>query len=294
MKDGLITALYCRTALESELDIVTQEIMLKQCAEENNYCNISVYTDNGFSGSNLDRPAMRQLQADVDAGLVGAVLVKDVSRISRNYLDIPVFFDSMNDKGVVVKSVMDNFTFGETNTEADELTQAMQNFYEKTIRALSSDKKPKVAVYARFANEPKQGNELVTALYCRTDQACGLAIANQAATLRQYAKEHGIENIAVYSDNGFNGLNLDRPAMKQLQADVEAGVVGLVIAKDVARISRKHQDFLDFFDEMVDVGVEIKFTSGDFAMGESFMATMKKRREVYQQFLKSKRRTEVV
>ncbi|MCL2225327.1 MAG: recombinase family protein, partial [Defluviitaleaceae bacterium] len=46
--------------------------------------NVSTYTDNGFIGLNFDRPAMRQLQADVDAGLVGVVLVKDISRISRN------------------------------------------------------------------------------------------------------------------------------------------------------------------------------------------------------------------
>ena len=87
MEKGLITALYCRTAQESELGIVTQEITLKQYAEENNYCNVSVYTDNGFNGLSLDRPAMNRLQADVDAGLVGFVIVKDLSRISRNHFD---------------------------------------------------------------------------------------------------------------------------------------------------------------------------------------------------------------
>ena len=106
-----------------------------------------------FYPSNFDRPAMRQLQADVDAGLVGVVLVKDISRISRNHLDVPMFLDSMAAKGVVVKSIMDNFTFGETNTEADELTQARQNFYVKTIKALSSNKKPKFGSYIRVGSE---------------------------------------------------------------------------------------------------------------------------------------------
>lgn len=72
--------------------------------------------------------------------------------------------------------------------------------------------KPKVDVYARFANSISTENELVTALYCRTDQACGMAIANQAFILRRYAEENGCGNIVVYADNGYSGTTLDCPA----------------------------------------------------------------------------------
>ena len=156
------------------------------------------------------------------------------------------------------------------------------------------DNKPKVAIYIRFANEPSQENELVTALYCRTAQACDMAIANQEAILRQYAKDNGHGNIAVYSDNGFSDLNLDRPAMRQLKSDAEAGIIGIVLIKDPARVSRNFCDFGDFLDFMYDIGIDVKFSTGDFSLGKPYSAVLKKRQEVYQQFLEQKRRTSAV
>jgi len=165
----------------------------------------------------------------------------------------------------------------------------MMNTTESTANS-----KPKAALYARFANEPSQDDELVTALYCRTAQACDMSIANQELLLRQYAEENRYGNIAVYSDNGYSGSNLDRPAIRQLQTDAEAGIIGVVIAKDAARISRNYHEFDDFLDFMVDIGVEIKFANGELAYDEKYSAVLKKRRDVYQQFLKLKSRTTAV
>jgi len=154
--------------------------------------------------------------------------------------------------------------------------------------------KPKEAVYARFGNEDCSKDEMVTALYCRTAQACDMAIASQEMILRNFAVENGKRNIAVYSDNGYSGSNLIRPAIRQLQADAEAGIVRLVLVKDVARVSRNFQDLDDFLDFMYDIGIEVKFSTGDFELSEKHSAILKKRQEVYQQFLKSKKRTTAV
>ena len=153
---------------------------------------------------------------------------------------------------------------------------------------------PKVAIYARFANEPSKEDELKTALYCRTALACEKTIANQEMILRNYAKENGHGNIAVYSDNGFSGNNLDRPAMLQLQEDAEAGIIGLVLIKDPARVSRNYQDLDDFLDFMYDMGIEVKFSTGDFALSEPFSDMLKKRQGIYQYYLKTKKRTTAV
>jgi DNA invertase Pin-like site-specific DNA recombinase len=102
-------------------------------------------------------------------------------------------------------------------------------------------------------------------------------ITKQEAMLRQYAEENGHANIIVYTDNGYSGLNLDRPAIRKLQADAETGIVGLIIVKDVARISRNFQDFYEFLDCMADIGVEVKFSVGDFANDESISAVLKMR-----------------
>ena len=156
------------------------------------------------------------------------------------------------------------------------------------------ENKPKAAVYARFGNEDSQKDELVTALYCRTAQACDMAITNQEMTLRKFAEKNGNRNIAIYSDNGYSGNNFDRPAISKLKEDAEAGIVGFVLVKDPARVSRNILDFDDFLDFMYDMGIEVKFSTGDFSLGKPYSAVLKKRQEIYQQFLKSKKRTTAV
>ena len=134
LKSNMITALYCRTAQASDMGIETQENMLRSYAEENSLSNVSVYTDNGYSGLNFDRPALRRLKADVDAGLVGSVLVRDISRISRNFDEAPKFLEYMWTKGVMVKSIMDGFDSEERIYALQEIAQAFNQFYTKSKR----------------------------------------------------------------------------------------------------------------------------------------------------------------
>ena len=60
-------------------------------AEQHRFSNCVHYTDDGWSGGNFDRPAWKQLVADIEAGKVGTVLVKDMSRIGRDYLQTGYF-----------------------------------------------------------------------------------------------------------------------------------------------------------------------------------------------------------
>jgi DNA invertase Pin-like site-specific DNA recombinase len=83
-----ITAIYCRVACKDDDVIACQESMLRQYADNHGYGNIKIYADNGFSGTNLDRPAFKRLHEDIASGIIGVVIVKDIARISRNYLDI--------------------------------------------------------------------------------------------------------------------------------------------------------------------------------------------------------------
>lgn len=89
----------------------------------------------------------------------------------------------------------------------------------------------------------KQGN--VTALYerlSRDDEQFGdsVSILNQKSMLETYAKEHGYENIRHYTDDGYSGGSFERPGWKQMIADIEAGEVSTVIAKDMSRIGRNY------------------------------------------------------
>jgi DNA invertase Pin-like site-specific DNA recombinase/predicted RNA-binding Zn-ribbon protein involved in translation (DUF1610 family) len=75
--------------------IVNQKKYLESYAEQRGYTNIQHYTDDGWSGGNFERPAWKQLVADIEAGKVAHVLVKDMSRIGRDYLQTGFYTEVM-------------------------------------------------------------------------------------------------------------------------------------------------------------------------------------------------------
>ena len=91
-----ITALYPRLSHEDELSgesnsISNQKRILESYAKQNGFTNLKWYTDDGFSGANFQRPGFQSMLADIEAGLVGAVIVKDMSRLGRNYLQVGMY-----------------------------------------------------------------------------------------------------------------------------------------------------------------------------------------------------------
>ena len=90
-KPGQITALYAHLSQEDTLEgdsnsIVNQKRYLEGYAADRGYGNIVHYTDDGWSGGNFDRPAWKKLISDIEAGEVAHLLVKDLSRVGRDYL----------------------------------------------------------------------------------------------------------------------------------------------------------------------------------------------------------------
>ena len=88
---NLITALYCRLSQEDErlgesLSIENQRLMLQKYAEERCFPNAQFYIDDGFSGADFNRPNFKRMMNDVECGKVGIVIVKDQSRLGRDYL----------------------------------------------------------------------------------------------------------------------------------------------------------------------------------------------------------------
>lgn len=95
-----ITALYERLSRDDDQvgdsnSIVNQKKYLEGYAAQRGYTNVRHYTDDGWSGGNFDRPAWKQLVADIEAGKVAHVLVKDMSRIGRDYLQTGFFTEVM-------------------------------------------------------------------------------------------------------------------------------------------------------------------------------------------------------
>ena len=86
-----ITALYERLSRDDELagdsnSILNQKAYLENYAAQHGYTNIAHYTDDGWSGGNFERPDWKRMIADIEAGKVCRVIVKDMSRAGRDYL----------------------------------------------------------------------------------------------------------------------------------------------------------------------------------------------------------------
>jgi DNA invertase Pin-like site-specific DNA recombinase len=91
MNDKKITALYCRLSREDERadfssSIETQKKYLSRQAKLLGLIKVKYYIDDGYSGTSFDRPAFKQLLQDIENKLIENVLVKDLSRLGRNYL----------------------------------------------------------------------------------------------------------------------------------------------------------------------------------------------------------------
>lgn len=85
------TALYCRLSCDDDLQgdsnsIRNQKMLLKQYADEHKLRNVRFYVDDGYSGSNFDRPDFQRMIRDIDEGKVSTVIVKDMSRFGRDHI----------------------------------------------------------------------------------------------------------------------------------------------------------------------------------------------------------------
>lgn len=87
------TALYCRLSRDDELagdsnSIVNQKAILKKFADDNGFRNTSYFVDDGFSGTTFERPDFQRMVAEMDEGHIGTIIVKDMSRLGRDYLKV--------------------------------------------------------------------------------------------------------------------------------------------------------------------------------------------------------------
>lgn len=112
-KEPKITALYERLSRDDDLagesnSITNQKKYLEDYAQKNGFKNIRHFTDDGFSGVNFNRPGFQSLIKEVEAGNVETLIVKDMSRLGRNYLQVG-FYDELS---ALIRSLYENLMSG--------------------------------------------------------------------------------------------------------------------------------------------------------------------------------------
>ncbi len=132
----------------------------------------------------------------------------------------------------------------------------------------------------RIMKPNKTNNTLSTAIYTRLSRDDGAegesnSIANQKALLTKYASNNNLNNLVYYTDDGYSGTNFNRPDFKKMIADIEMGLIGTVIVKDMSRLGREYLQ-VGYYTETFFPDHDIRFIAVndgvDSAEGEDDMA----------------------
>ena len=128
--------------------IVSQRSLLNQYVKENNYIIIKEYVDDGFSGTNFDRPAFKKMMKDMEAGKINMIITKDMSRLGRDYIGtgelIEKYFPNNNIRYIAVNDGIDTF-IDNTNNDIAPFKAIMNDMYAKDI-----SKKIKSSLHSRM------------------------------------------------------------------------------------------------------------------------------------------------
>lgn len=152
------TALYMRLSRDDELQgesgsIQTQRMMLRQFAREQNLNVVGEYIDDGWSGTNFDRPDFQRMIDDIEEGKINCVVTKDLSRLGRNYIltgqYTEIYFPSKSVRYIAINDNVD------TANGESELAPFLNILNE--MHARQTSKKVKAAMRTRFENGAHYG-----------------------------------------------------------------------------------------------------------------------------------------
>ena len=114
---GDVTALYARLSKDDDLvgdsnSIVHQKEILAKYAKEHGFTNIEFYVDDGFSGTNFNRPDFQRMMADAEEGRISTVIVKDMSRFGRDYIMVgyytEIYFSNLDIRFIAINDNVDS------------------------------------------------------------------------------------------------------------------------------------------------------------------------------------------
>lgn len=160
-----IAGLYFRLSQEDErqgesLSIDNQRHILRKYAEENGFEIHDEYIDDGVSGTTFDRPEVQRLLDDAKTGVINTIIVKDLSRFGRNYIEVGQYLDYVFPTfGVRFIAIQDNVDTANRDSNAMEMMPIMNIFNEwhaantsKKIRAVLREKAKEGILHAKKAS----------------------------------------------------------------------------------------------------------------------------------------------
>ena len=149
MRETKITPLYERLSRDDGDDkesnsISTQKNLLEQYAKNNGLPNLTHFTDDGISGTRFDRPGFMAMMEEVEAGNVECIVIKDMSRLGRDYLKVGQIMEMLRQRGIRLIAVNDGIDTAQGEDDFLPFRNIMHEFYARdTSRKIKSTFKTK-------------------------------------------------------------------------------------------------------------------------------------------------------
>ena len=135
-----ITAFYCRLSRDDDNEgdsnsIQHQKQILEKYAKDHGIEHYQFYVDDGYSGTNFNRPGFKNMLANIEAGQINTVIVKDMSRFGRNYLEVGMYTEIMfPEKGIRFIAVNDGVDSDRDDSDFTPFRNIIKNtFYSGRV-----------------------------------------------------------------------------------------------------------------------------------------------------------------
>jgi len=151
-KQSYNTALYMRLSRDDEnygdsVSIETQRTILRNYAEENGFTNVSEYVDDGYSGTNFERPGFQRMMGDVESGKINCIITKDLSRFGREHIMMDYYLEFIfPENHVRYIAVTENEDTEKGLSDFVPFKNLFNEWYAK-----DTSRKVKTALHAKFA-----------------------------------------------------------------------------------------------------------------------------------------------
>ena len=191
---------------KTESDSIANQRTLLEAytADHPELCIVDEFVDDGYSGSNFERPAFQRLFRELEQGIINCVLVKDLSRFGRNYIEVGRYLERIFPvMRVRLIAVTDNYDSQSAWKTSDSIMVPMRN--------------------------------LLNDAYCRD---ISVKIKSQLAVKRKRGDFVGSFATYVFADKRCTGMNFDRPEFERLLKALQERKVNCIVVKDFSRLGR--------------------------------------------------------
>lgn len=217
------TALYLRLSREdgdkTESDsIANQRTLLEAYAIDHpELCIVDEFVDDGYSGSNFERPAFQRLFQELEQGTINCILVKDLSRFGRNYIEVGRYLERIFPvMRVRLIAVTDNYDSQSAWKTSDSIMVPMRNLLNDAYcRDIS------VKIKSQLAVKRKRGD-----------------FVGSFATYGYQNHRDDLMLLDVFADKRCTGTNFDRPEFERLLKALQERKVNCIVVKDFSRLGR--------------------------------------------------------